>query len=275
MYLFKNAQNKWIFGNTIYSECPAGTYRVDPSTDFRKVTIRSLMNDAIMFRDIAIGDFLKADGTSYASFAALKLGYDGFFQSAAAGSATSTTIEQADATKLKVTEASAADIKTALQIMDDWDESDRAKVNPIVGQAGVAANSGNKDAATQRVVVATDDVNVAAIKTAVVNSPIPATGTVALGTSRLIPTASGVQMNRHKITVQLLSANLSGNTTFAPEASADGTNWDVLTQNETDISHTLVDDAPFFRTYEVDKGAYIRWNMAGVTTGDVAYVINN
>lgn len=102
-----------------------------------------------------------------------------------------------------------------------------------------------------------------------------ATGTVALGTSRLIPSASGVQMNRHKITVQLLSANLSGNTTFAPEASADGTNWDVLTVNETDISHTLVDDAPFYRTYEVDKGSYIRWNMAGATTGDVAYKINN
>jgi len=82
-------------------------------------------------------------------------------------------------------------------------------------------------------------------------------------------------MNRHKITVQLLSANLSGDTTFAPEASADGTNWDVLTENETDISHTLVDDAPFFRTYEVDKGAYIRWNMAGSTTGDVAFKINN
>ncbi|KKL62792.1 hypothetical protein LCGC14_2181700, partial [marine sediment metagenome] len=30
----------------------------------------------------------------------------------------------------------------ALQIMDDWDESDRAKVNPIVGQAGIAAGAG-------------------------------------------------------------------------------------------------------------------------------------
>lgn len=107
------------------------------------------------------------------------------------------------------------------------------------------------------------------------SSPVQATGTVALGTSRYIPSSSGVQMNRHKITVQLLSANLSGDTTFSPEASADGTNWDVLTENETDISHTLVDDAPFFRTYEVDKGTYIRWNMAGSTTGDVAYKINN
>jgi len=107
------------------------------------------------------------------------------------------------------------------------------------------------------------------------NAPVQTSGTIALATSRYIPSSSGVQMNRHKITVQLLSANLSGDTTFAPEASADGTNWDVLTENETDISHTLVDDAPFFRTYEVDKGAYIRWNMAGSTTGDVAFKINN
>jgi hypothetical protein len=45
---------------------------------------------------------------------------------------------------------------TALQILDDWDESDRAKVNPIVGQAGVAAGAGATDALTQRVVLATD-----------------------------------------------------------------------------------------------------------------------
>lgn len=43
---------------------------------------------------------------------------------------------------------------TALQIMDDWDESDRAKVNIIVGQAGVAADVGATSATTQRVVIA-------------------------------------------------------------------------------------------------------------------------
>jgi hypothetical protein len=45
---------------------------------------------------------------------------------------------------------------TALQIMDDWDESDRAKVNPIVGQAGVQGGSGTVSNTTQRVVLATD-----------------------------------------------------------------------------------------------------------------------
>lgn len=44
----------------------------------------------------------------------------------------------------------------ALQIMDDWDEADRAKVNLIVGQTGVAGGSGTVGATTQRVVLATD-----------------------------------------------------------------------------------------------------------------------
>lgn len=47
-------------------------------------------------------------------------------------------------------------IKTAVEVMDDWDESDRAKVNPIAGQAGVAAGAGAVGATTQRVVQAND-----------------------------------------------------------------------------------------------------------------------
>lgn len=53
-------------------------------------------------------------------------------------------------------EATQADVRTSVQIMDDWDESDRAKVNPIVGQAGVQGGSGTVNALTQRVVLATD-----------------------------------------------------------------------------------------------------------------------
>lgn len=50
------------------------------------------------------------------------------------------------------------DIKTAVQIMDDWDDgSDRAKVNlsAILGTA-VDVNTGNASAGTQRVVLASD-----------------------------------------------------------------------------------------------------------------------
>lgn len=48
-------------------------------------------------------------------------------------------------------------IQTAIQIMDDWDESDRAKVNSIVGVAGVSAGAGIVDTGTQRVTLASDD----------------------------------------------------------------------------------------------------------------------
>lgn len=44
----------------------------------------------------------------------------------------------------------------SLSVLDDWDESDRGKVNTIVGQAGVQGNTGTVSANTQRVVLATD-----------------------------------------------------------------------------------------------------------------------
>jgi len=49
-----------------------------------------------------------------------------------------------------------SDIKTSVQIIDDWDESDRCKVNIVVGQAGVEAGAGNTTSKTQRVVIATN-----------------------------------------------------------------------------------------------------------------------
>ena len=53
---------------------------------------------------------------------------------------------------------------TALQIMDDWDESDRAKVNVIVGQAGITAGAGAVAANTPRTTLASDDPAVAALQ---------------------------------------------------------------------------------------------------------------
>lgn len=45
---------------------------------------------------------------------------------------------------------------TSLAVIDDWDESDRAKVNPVVGQAGLAAGTGVDAANALRVSLATD-----------------------------------------------------------------------------------------------------------------------
>lgn len=54
---------------------------------------------------------------------------------------------------------------TALQIIDDWDETDRCKVNPIAGQAGVAAGAGAVGATVQRMTLASDDPGVALLTT--------------------------------------------------------------------------------------------------------------
>ena len=58
-------------------------------------------------------------------------------------------------------------ISASVQIIDDWDDSNYANVNLNVAGTDVDGNSGNKSAQSQRVVIATDDVNVSAIKTAV------------------------------------------------------------------------------------------------------------
>jgi hypothetical protein len=54
-------------------------------------------------------------------------------------------------------------IQTAIEIIDDWDQNDRAKTSPIPSQDGVAAGSGATDALTQRVVSATDDPGVVSL----------------------------------------------------------------------------------------------------------------
>lgn len=52
---------------------------------------------------------------------------------------------------------------TSLAIIDDWDESDRAKVNLIAGQAGVTGGAGAVAANTPRVTLASDDPAVASL----------------------------------------------------------------------------------------------------------------
>jgi len=48
--------------------------------------------------------------------------------------------------------------------MDDWDESDRAKVNPIVGQPGIAAGAGAVGVTVPRTTLASDDPAVTALQ---------------------------------------------------------------------------------------------------------------
>jgi len=66
------------------------------------------------------------------------------------------TVDGAVTTSGTVTEASASAIKNAVEVMDDWDETNRAAVNTISGQVGVQGASGVDTALTQRVSLATD-----------------------------------------------------------------------------------------------------------------------
>lgn len=55
-----------------------------------------------------------------------------------------------------ITEANSAAIAASLSVLDDWDETNRAAVNIIAGQVGVAGGSGVDGATVQRVTLATD-----------------------------------------------------------------------------------------------------------------------
>lgn len=74
-------------------------------------------------------------------------------------------VDSAAGTLLGTIDADTSGIITAVQIMDDWDESDRAKVNLIVGQAGIAAGAGAVAATVPRVTLASDDPGVALLTT--------------------------------------------------------------------------------------------------------------
>lgn len=66
--------------------------------------------------------------------------------------------------ELELIRAASESTSTSTGVMDDWDESDRAKVNTIVGQAGVAAGAGAVGATVQRTTLASDDPAVVALQ---------------------------------------------------------------------------------------------------------------
>lgn len=118
-------------------------------------------------------------------------------------------IVQDVAASLNMTEASALAIKTAVEIMDDWDESDRAKINPIVGQAGVQGGAGAVTANTQRVTLT--DENLTALELigvkgtdgstiSSITNPLPTV-------ERISTTATLTNVSASASSVQLLAAN--------------------------------------------------------------------
>lgn len=117
-----------------------------------------------------------------------------------------------------------ATAQASLSVIDDWDESDRAKVNPIVGQAGVAAGAGAVGATVQRVTLASDDPAVAALQ--IIDNAI-----------------SGNEMQVDVLTMPTVTVNAHAVTnagTFATQV--DGA---ALTALQLIDNPVLVDDAAF------------------------------
>lgn len=144
----------------------------------------------------------------------------------------------------------------ALQIIDDWDESDRAKVNVIAGQAGITAGAGAVAANTPRVTHASDDPSVTVLG-AVADAAATAGGTGSV--SAKLRNATSL-LDAIKTAVELLDDTVDGTelrvdiiTSALPTGAATDAKLDtlisqtdgvegLLTTIDTDIG-TLVDTA--------------------------------
>lgn len=89
-------------------------------------------------------------------------------------------------------EGSVADCVTSLQIMDDWDETNRAAVNVIPSQTGVAAGNGSVGANTLRVTVADDSTGLLSVDDNGSSLTVDTTGTS--GLEIVQPTAADLNM---------------------------------------------------------------------------------
>lgn len=119
------------------------------------------------------------------------------------------------------TQTNTGNSATSLAIIDDWDESDRCKVNLIAGQAGIAGGTGTDGATVPRVTLAT-------------NVALPA-GTNAIGK---LAANSGVDIGDVDVTSISAGANLIGDVGLAGTRTSGGTtpykNLDV-DESEDDV----------------------------------------
>lgn len=125
----------------------------------------------------------------------------------------------------------------SLSVLDDWDESDRAKVNIIVGNAGVTGNTGTVDAGTQRVCLATNVALPAGTNNIgdvdVLTLPALAAGTNTIGNVHLVPTPP----NMLRASVQITG------TTSQQVVAAPGSNVYLVLWSITIANFTATDQA--------------------------------
>lgn len=101
--------------------------------------------------------------------------------------------------------------QTALEIIDDWDETNRAAVNLIASQAGITGGAGAVAANTPRVTLASDDPAVALLGTIDTD-----TGSIATSASTIAGAVSGSEMQ-----VDIVSGNVTNTGTFAVQVDGD------------------------------------------------------
>lgn len=113
-----------------------------------------MADDIILGAAVGVGDTVAADDVAALAAKVQRvkagLGADGLYTDPDGGAGAVTAGTQ------RVTLGSDDPAVASLGVLDDWDETNRAAVNPISGQVGIAGGSGTVSAATVRVSPATD-----------------------------------------------------------------------------------------------------------------------
>lgn len=115
----------------------------------------------------------------------------------------------------------------SLSVLDDWDETDRAKVNIIVGQAGITAAAGTVAANTPRVTLASNDPAVVALQ-AIGHPTTPTSGrrVVAVAGTALALIGSSAPCKKVDVTAELDNTGvivIGASTVIATLATRTGT----------------------------------------------------
>lgn len=131
-------------------------------------------------------------------------------------------------------------IAASVAVMDDWDESDRAKVNLIVGQAGIAGGTGTDGATVPRVTLAT-------------NVPLPA-GTNGIGK---LTANSGVDIGDVDVTSISAGTNLIGDVGIQPRTT---NGLDTFMASGSDGSSILVATAQVIKASAGKLYGYYAYN---------------
>jgi len=93
-------------------------------------------------------------------------------------------------------------------------------------------------------------------------------GTIDLSSTRVI---EGFTPLDGRASVELLSADLSDDTTVLLELSVSGDNWDTAEESGTAISDTLVQGETKIISFEADQRIKFRVRFDGATTGNITW----